>query len=568
MKTKRRVLLIIIALVVVIVAVVFVVRHRQAQSKSPVVRTAKVERGSVTTTVTANGTLQAPRTVEVKSNVGGEVVLLTVDEGDEVQVGQLIARIDPKDSLSNLQQSQADLTGAQSRVQQAKQDQDMQRLQTSAAVRSAEQAVEAARQRLGQAEKQAQIQPQLTDAAIKQAESGRASAQASLEQTKSALIPQALAAAQSAFDQAKAGYDQADKNLTRQRALLAQGFVPQSDVDSAEQQYASAKAQLETARNKLETIKAQTDQDLRTGEAKVEQANASLASAQANRVQDELKQADVAAARASLNQAQASLESTQAGAYQERMKLEAIVQAQASLQRSKASVENAQNQVDYTTIVAPSAGIVVKKYVEQGGIVTAGRTSSVGSGAGVAIVDIADVSLMQVLANVDQTDISQIQVGQAVDISLDAYHGERFSGTVTKIAPQATVNQNVTTVPVTVDVTGTDTRLKPGMDATCDIITASKDDVLLVPNEAVKENGNGNTVTVLENGQQVSRKVEVGLAGNDTTEIVSGLNEGEKVVTSVIESSKASGTSASSQSSSGQSSRGGGHKMPGPPPIF
>lgn len=534
MRNRRR-LLAIIVVAALLVGGTFYVCHRHAGSNGPIVKTAKVERGTVTASVSADGVLDALTTVEVKSNVGGQVMELAVDEGDDVRKGQLIARIDPRDPLASLQQAQADLTGAQARVTQARQGYEMQRVQTPASVAGAEQAVEAARQRLAQAEKQAEIQPQLTDAAIKQAESNLASAKAGLEQTKTALIPQRLAAAQSAYDQAKAGYDLAEKDLARQRALLEQGFVAKSQVDTAEQQYASAKAQLDSAQSTLGTIKDQVDQDLRAAQAKVDQAQAALDNAEANRVQDELKKQDVAAARASLSQAEASLESAKAGSYQDLMKREDLAQSQASLERTKWAVKNAQTQVDYTTIASPCDGVVVKKYVEPGGIVTAGRSAMGGTtGAGVTIVDIADITRMVVLVNVDETDIAQIHVAQAVDVTVDAYPEERFSGTVTKVAPKAVVNQNVTTIPVTVELTKPDKRLRPQMNASCDFVTQRKENVLMVPNEVVQESASGTTVTVLENGKQVSRPVRAGVVGNDNTEIVSGLQEGEKVVTEVI----------------------------------
>ncbi len=212
-----------------------------------------------------------------------------------------------------------------------------------------------------------------------------------------------------------------------------------------------------------------------------------------------------------------------------------IIQAGAQVKRSEASFSSAKTNLGYTTVVAPCDGIVTKKYVEEGSIVTAGRTSAVGTGSGVAIVDIADETQMTAVVNVDETDIAQIEVGQEVDMTVEAYPDELFSGKVTKIAPQSVVDQNVTTIPVTVDVDLPDPRLKPGMNVTCDFITGRKEDALMVPNEAVNESDDGDTVTVVEDGKQVARKVEVGLVGRDNTEILKGLRKGQKVVTAVIQ---------------------------------
>lgn len=99
------------------------------RGQEPIIRTAEVERGTVTASVSANGVLQPLTTVEVKSNVGGQIIELAVDEGDEVSAGQLIARIDPTDTQTAYEQSQADLAAAVSKVRQAREQLAMQRAQ-------------------------------------------------------------------------------------------------------------------------------------------------------------------------------------------------------------------------------------------------------------------------------------------------------------------------------------------------------------------------------------------------------------------------------------------------------
>ncbi|MHB0937963.1 MAG: efflux RND transporter periplasmic adaptor subunit [Armatimonadota bacterium] len=604
-KNKSRRGWIFVLIIAVIVAGAIVARNRNNNKSEPAIKTGKVARGNVTTTVSATGILQPLTTVEVKSNVGGSVVFLGVDEGDRVKAGQVIARIDPADSQTNLEQSQADLDGSRARVAQAQENLAMQRRQTVAQIASAEQAVETAKLRLSQAEKQAvlqtttsvtaieqaqqglesararleqaeeqaRIQPKLTASAITQAKSNLTAAKAAYQQAKTATVPQMLAGAQASYNQAKANYDYAGKNLERQKGLLAKGFVARSQVDAAEQSFQVAQAQLDTAKNKLETVKDETQQNLDSAQAKIDQAQAalenaeansmqdklkqqdvlaarasvkqaeaSLRSAQANKAQDSLKQDDVAAARASLKQAQSSLDTARASAYQIGMKQKDITQALAQMKRSEATVSNARTQLSYTTIVAPRDGIVMKKYIDPGSIVTAGRSSIGGTGAGVALIDLADISRMFVLVNVDETDIASISLGQEVDVTIDAYTNKLFTGRVTKIAPQTVTEQNVTTVPVTVEIETPDQRLKPGMNATCDFITGRRKDVLIVPNSAITEGDNRRiTVTVIENGKQVARRVEAGLADNDHTEIISGLKEGEEIVMQTVKPQNGNG---------------------------
>jgi len=520
---------------IVLVGVGVAWKMKQSGQDEPIIRTAQVERGAVIATVTANGTLQPLSTVEVKSNVGGQIVKLAVDEGDTVKAGQLIAKIDPSDSLSSFEQSQAELAAAVSQVDQAKQGLSMQETQSSAQVASARQALSAANTKLDQAREQANVQPALTRASMKQARNSLSAAESALAQLHSATVPQKVASAQASYDQARASYSSAQSDYARQKELLAKGYVSKSQVESSEEKYGVAKAQLESAKKKLDTIKDETDQDVNSAEARVEQARAELDNATANQIQDKLKRQEVLSAQAAVKQAEASLQSAIAATRQNRIKKGDIIQADAQVKRSEAAYRNAQTQLGYTTIVAPRSGIVTKKYVEEGSIVTAGRSSFSGSGSGVGIVDIADVTRMNALVNVDETDIAQIEVGQSVDMIVEAFPDELFSGRVTKIAPQSVVDQNVTTIPVTVEVEMPDQRLKPGMNVTCDFVTGRQEDVIMVPNEAVKESEDGNTVTVMRAGKQIDRKVEVGLVGKDNTEIKKGLKVGEKIVTAVIQ---------------------------------
>jgi HlyD family secretion protein len=565
MKTLRRHKGIAVALTVILLACLCYIGKRRIDANTVTLTTAAVERGTVTTTVSGTGVLEPFTTVEVKSNVGGQVVFLGADEGDHVQAGQVIARIDPADSESALEQSQADLDSARSRVTQAQLALTMQRAQYPTQLRSAEQAVESAKARLAQAEEQARIQPELTEASIAQATSNLAGAKAAYEQAKSVSIPQKTVAARTSLDQAKANYEYADKELTRYRELLAKGFVPRSDVESAQQRYDVAKAQLGSAQQQYETIANDTQQDLETAQAKVEQAEAALRTAQANRAQDKLKQDEVASARASLLQAEASLQNVRATVHQDAVKKGDITQAEAQVKRAEAAVDNARTQLGYTTITAPRSGVVVKKYVEEGSIVAGARTSAIGTGSGVALLEIADVSRMQAIVDVDETDVAQIKAGLAVDVTVDAYPKELYTGVVTKIAPQTTTVQNVTTIPVTVEIDAPDLRLKPGMNATCLFITAEKSSVLIVPNSALRQAGPQTYVLAIKDGKPRPRPVQIGLADDDHTEIVAGLNEGDIIV---VESKTpgAKTTKTQSQSRGGGPGPGGGPPPPMGPP--
>ena len=466
-------------LVLMAVGIYVALRYRQPGPAEAELQTATVARGDVSAIVSATGVLVPLTSVEVKSNVGGQVVELTVDEGDIVHAGQLLARIDPADQLSRLQQAQASLASARAQARKARQ--------------------------------QCDAQPKLTGTAIEKAGHSVAAAKAALAQTKTATVPQKLAEAQANHGQAKATLSQTDSDLARQRALLAKGFVAKSQVEEAEQRRAVARAQMDTAESRIATVEAETQQETQAAQARVRES-------------------------------EAALESARASAYQVRTSREDVIQSEADVSRIAAEVDDARTQVEYTNIYAPRDGVVVKKYVEKGSIITAGRSSFSGSGEGIGILEIADVTGMLAQVDVDETDISQIKLGQKVKIIVDAYPDASFAGTVTRIAPKAVEDQNVVTVPVEVEFLESDPRLKPGLNATCDFIVQSKRNVLVVPKDAIQQTPKGATVQVIRDGEQQSRGVETGAQGDEFTEITSGLREGDRVVRGAAsETTKGSG---------------------------
>ena len=534
-KGKASLRTIIMLCVIVLVIVLAVWKPWGKKETDTIIRTAHVQQGSVLSTVSANGVLQPLSTVQLKSNVGGQVTQLLVDEGDRVRKGQLIANIDPTDTQTAYDQSVADMAASQSKVQQAREQLSVTKTQTQSEITTAREALATAKSQLALAQEQLRIQPSLTKASISKAESAYSGAMTSYEQLKSVTVPQSLIDAQSSYDQAKAASKTAQLNLQRQRALLDKGFVSKSDVDNAEESNTVAQAQLASAKKKLDNIETNNSQQLKAAELKLKEAEQDLQSAKLNAIDIKAKQQALTSAKASVKQAEANLQNALASARQTEIRQGDIIQANAQVQRSQAALRSNKIQLGYTTITAPCDGVVTAKYVEAGSIVTAGRSSFSGSGNGVGIVDIADISRMFALVSVDETDIASIHVGQSVKVTIEAYPDRPVMGKVTKIAAQSATTQSVTTIPVTVELSKTNVRYKPGMNVACDFIIAEANNVLTVPNEAIKQGRRSTTVTVIKDGVQTERKVTVGLTGTDDTEIKSGLRNGEEVVTAVIE---------------------------------
>ena len=156
--------------------------------------------------------------------------------------------------------------------------------------------------------------------------------------------------------------------------------------------------------------------------------------------------------------------------------------AKAQLVKAKTNLELAQEKMGDVDIRAPIAGMVIEKTVEQGQIIASASGNVSG---GTTLVKMADLSTVQARALVDETDIGRVQPGQPAAVTVEAYPGRTFRGTVSKIEPQAVVDQNVTMFPVLIELANPERLLKPGMNAEVSVSIAHRSDALTVPNEAV-----------------------------------------------------------------------------------
>lgn len=521
-----------VAIVVGIVAVLALglwLRGRNTQAAEPEVeiRTAEVTREDVVRTITAVGVLRTYNIVDVKSKAGGIVSQILVDVGDEVKAGQLLARIDPADTLAVYNQARADLEAAEARIEQALESLRLQREQSQLAVQQAEANLQAAEARLRQAEERARLQPTVTEAQLQAARTTLETAQKNLEQLERVIIPQERAQAQANYDAARQAVETAQRNYERLKNLLQKGYVSQQQVDNAAAQLENARAQLIAAQQRLQTLEQDIQTRLETARARVQEAEANLRAAEANRAQVEVAQQALREARAQYEQAKTALAQAQSNLRQIRLREADIAAAKAQRARADAQLYNAKVQLDSTTITAPMNGVVIARFVEQGTIVPPG-TSLFSQGN--TLLQIADTSRMYVEVSVDEADIGSVRIGQPVDIRVDAFRRERFKGKVSRIDPQAVLEQNVTVIKVRVEIEKPDPRLKPGMNASCEFLVARKNDVIAVPNEAVNETPQGAFVEVMVNGQPRRREVKLGVQGNTKTEIVDGLQPGEVVV--------------------------------------
>jgi HlyD family secretion protein len=508
---------------------------------------AVVSRGDVDVRVTESGGIEALKHVEVKSKVGGRIAKLLVQEGDRVRAGQLLAEIDPTEINSQVEQMRAQLDATKARYEQSLRGVSYQKDQTHAGIDQNVQALRAAEARLKVAEQENASQPSLTASDIAQAEAGLKSAQDSLTMLKNSTHPQAVVAAESGFDDAKANAEHARRNLERQQRLFDKGFVSEQVVDNARAEMAASNARRDQAKKRLDLISEQNRLEVANAESHVKEAQAAMDRAKTNRSLLNVKKEDVAAAQAAVKQARTQLELSRQGFQQNDMRQDDVRAAKASVVQLENQLREVQVHQGDTHLIANMDGVVTQRYIEEGELVTSG-TGSFSNGT--PVLRIADLSQMLVKISVNEVDVHKVRVGLPVEITIDGAKGAVFKGRVSKVAPAAVGSSNpgapsqptpgangVIRFAVEVVIDRPDSRMKPGMTAKCAIFMARRQKALRLPADAVQGDGSNATVQILtqavKEGKTVDtytpRKVVAGLRGDSHIEIISGLKEGEKV---------------------------------------
>lgn len=209
---------------------------------------------------------------------------------------------------------------------------------------------------------------------------------------------------------------------------------------------------------------------------------------------------------------------------------------QAQVKQAQASLNSAQTELSYTEIKAPVDGIVISKSVEVGQTVAASfETPEIFSVA-------EDLTKMQIEASVVEADIAKVKEGQQVRFTVDSYADDYFYGTVTQVRNEAITTSNVVTYTVVIGIDNTDLKLKPGMTANVEIITAEEKNVMLVPNQALRfyiddsdkaKRYKDRGVWIIKNGRPERVTVKIGVSDDDNTQILeSSLKIGDEVIVS------------------------------------
>ncbi len=273
--------------------------------------------------------------------------------------------------------------------------------------------------------------------------------------------------------------------------------------------YRSAQAQVAQARLNLTTLTEERTVEIANAREQLAQAKASLAAL------TEPKTVQIAGVRNQLAQAQANLDNLEAGVSEEKLAV-----AKAQVEQARIALENAKSRLDDATLRAPFDGVVTAVYI------------SVGEWASGRAVALVDTGSLEVVLDVDQVDIGQIVTGQPTIITLEAWPDQEIEGQVVAIAPKAQANSEIVTYQVHIGLHAGDLPIRAGMTANARLITAERDDVLLVANRAISVDRDAGKYYVHRvEGETVSKiEVTVGMRDRNYTEITSGLEKGDRLV--------------------------------------
>jgi HlyD family secretion protein len=351
----------------------------------------------------------------------------------------------------------------------------------------------------------AQLDPSVPKAQVDQARANLQQARASLQQSLAGVSG------------SRAGVSDAQA-----KALAARSTVQnnQSGVSSAQANLAVLKAQLDDANAFLKQqdylmksgVIAQRDYDLANTAVKTAEARYNQAQAQVDQAvlsQQSSAGSGIAQSAAQVQQSQAQVQQSQAQ----------VQQARAQVQQAEAALRLAEVNLAHTTITSPIDGIVVSRDVNVGQTVAASLSAP-------TLFTIArDLTQMQVIANIDQADIGLVEQAKSVKFTVDAFPGKEYDGKIEQLRLNPVNVQNVVTYNVVIDVNNPEQKLKPGMTANLTITIDERNNVLKVPNSALRFvptdasgqrlGGNG-AATENSGGQRRQRQADAGGAAQPT----------------------------------------------------
>ena len=488
--------------------------YAQEVSKPKPVKVATPQRGRIEQKITYTGNLEADAMVEIYADASGKLVVLKVDEGDQVNKGDMLAQTDSRELRFAWKQAEAALKAAEAQLLIIK---ATAQIGIEAQAEAARASLDAAKAQLEQARALARAQ---VTSQFEQAKAGVTAAEANLKKAMEGARNQEIQQAKAVVSGAKAGLENARANFDRVQTLHQKEAISDQDLDNAKAQLNSAKAQYESTVEQLSLVQEGARQeDISAAEAQFNQAQASLALARVT-IDTEDWKTQITMAESQVRQAEANLLSAQ-----ELVKIRAwehdIAAAQAQFDQANEQVNLAKKRLADATITSPVNGIVVNRDADLGDY----AVTASGPG-GSPILTIVKMDVVKAVFTVSEVDLSNVVVGTAVSISTGDLH---LTGTIDFISPIA--NTQDRTVKIKAEIPNPTYRLKPGMFVEVTIDLSASDDSLLLPRETVLDikDGTGHIFIVTE-GRARQQPVKVGIAYGEQISIVEGVTDSTEVI--------------------------------------
>lgn len=235
--------------------------------------------------------------------------------------------------------------------------------------------------------------------------------------------------------------------------------------------------------------------------------------------------------------------------------------AERNVGTSWSSYQNSLSDATERKVISTIDGTVNEINIENGDSLNKASSSS----SNEPPIIIGDLSTMKVEVQINEVDIPNVKIGQTSKITFDAIDGLNLAGKVEKIDALGTLTSGVVTYNVIIGLDSLDERIKPQMSVSAEIITNSRQDILKVSNSAIKTRSGENYVQVMNNGALENRTIQVGIANDTDTEILSGLSVGDSIVVGTTANSTSESESTENSSSSGSKSNSSNDR--GGPPI-
>ena len=463
-------------------------KKQDTEHKTEMART-----GEFRVKIRETGNLEPLISVEVKSNVSGEIEQLLIEEGDYVEKGQELLRLDDEQVSERRKQAQANLGSSRASLEQARSQTFLTEKRQSSDIQQLKNTVKSAEASLASVEATATQQLSSAQTDIERSRNMLEQDRIALSQAKITLQQADIQLEQNQANEssAKIEFDNVSAEYERQKDLYTKKYVSKKSLEDAELRLSQVKSSYQTAQK---NVTSQT-KSIESQKRNIEARDRAIANRQATiRLQEQnlgtiktSQEANTKRSKADLESAKIRLQQALETVEQETsVSINSEIQAQSGLLRAESALQSIDDELGWTVVKAPLSGRVTRLAFEEGEIVMGSR-SGYGS-QGPAILVISDLSKMVVKTRINEAEISKVALGQQAEITIDAYPNLLFSGEVTEIAPSANTGQGssgVVAFEVVIEIATSEYELLPGMSANVDIIVFDEVSVLQLPIEAV-----------------------------------------------------------------------------------